>query len=96
MADALNQSVRVRIYGRVQGVWFRAWTVREATGRGLNGWVRNCADGSVEAVFAGPAESVRDMIASCGHGPPAARVDRIEQVREPAAVEPGVRQRPDC
>jgi len=91
-ADPLNQSVRVRIYGRVQGVWFRGWTVREATGRGLSGWVRNRADGSVEAVFAGSAAAVREMIAACWQGPPAARVDRIEQAMEPTAVEPGFRQ----
>jgi acylphosphatase len=96
MVEPLNQSVRVRIYGRVQGVWFRGWTVREASSRGLSGWVRNRADGSVEAVFAGPEADVKDMIVSCRRGPPAARVDRIEQSAETAAVERGFHQRPDC
>lgn len=96
MVEPLNQSVRVRIYGRVQGVWFRGWTVREASDRGLSGWVRNRADGSVEAVFAGAEADVQDMIASCRRGPPAARVDRIEQAVETAAIEPGFHQRPDC
>ena len=96
MVEPLNQSVRVRIYGRVQGVWFRGWTVREASGRGLSGWVRNRADGSVEAVFAGPEAGVQDMIAACRRGPSAARVNRIEQAAETAAVEPGFHQRPDC
>lgn len=96
MVNPLNQAIRVRIYGRVQGVWFRVWTAREAADRGLSGWVRNRADGSVEAVFAGPAADVQDMIAACRHGPPAARVDRIEQTMETAAVEPDFRQRPDC
>jgi acylphosphatase len=95
MVNPLNQAIRVRIYGRVQGVWFRAWTVREAADRGLSGWVRNRADGSVEAVFAGPAADVQAMIAACRHGPPAARVDRIEQATETAAVGPGFRQCPD-
>ena len=45
----------VRIRGKVQGVWYRAWTVQEATRRGLRGWVRNRRDGSVEAFFAGEA-----------------------------------------
>ena len=96
MVDLLNQAVRVRIYGGVQGVWFRGWTVREASGRGLSGWVRNRADGSVEAVFAGPAAAVQEMVAACRRGPPAARVDQIEQAADTAMVEPGFRQRPDC
>ena len=51
-------AVRVIITGRVQGVWFRGWTVQEALARRLNGWVRNCPDGTVEVVLAGPAEKV--------------------------------------
>ncbi len=69
--------VRVRIEGKVQGVWFRAWTAEEAAARGLRGWVRNRRDGSVEAQFAGPAEKVDDMVAACRRGPPLARVDGI-------------------
>ncbi len=69
--------VRVRIEGKVQGVWFRAWTAEEATARGLRGWVRNRRDGSVEAQFAGPAEKVDDMVAACRRGSPLARVDGI-------------------
>ncbi len=72
-------AVRVIIRGRVQGVWYRAWTEGEARGRGLDGWVRNCADGSVEALFCGPEETVREMIARCYRGPPAARVEEIEE-----------------
>ena len=67
-------AVRVRITGRVQGVWYRGWTVDEARGRGLRGWVRNRKDGTVEAVFAGPAPAVADMLDACRHGPPAAQV----------------------
>lgn len=64
--------------GRVQGVGYRDWTVTEARARGLDGWVRNRPDGTVEAVFAGPGPEVDDMIAACRRGPPAARVDRID------------------
>jgi acylphosphatase len=47
------KSVRVVISGRVQGVWYRAWTKRQATARGVDGWVRNLPEGDVEALFAG-------------------------------------------
>ena len=55
MMPAGQTALRVVIEGRVQGVWFRAWTVEAASGRGLDGWVRNRRDGTVEALFAGPA-----------------------------------------
>jgi len=67
------------VRGRVQGVGFRAFVEREALRHGLEGWVRNCRDGSVEAVFAGEDTAVRDMIAACRRGPFAARVDRLDQ-----------------
>jgi acylphosphatase len=76
-------AVRVRIRGRVQGVAYRYWTVEEASALNLRGWVRNRSDGSVEALFIGPAEAVEDMIDACRSGPPAARVTGIE--REAAA-----------
>lgn len=66
-----------RIEGRVQGVWYRAWTVREASRLGLRGWVRNRQDGTVEAVFCGPPEVVDAMVAACHKGPPAAMVTNI-------------------
>jgi acylphosphatase len=69
----------VVIHGRVQGVGYRAWTELTALERGLEGWVRNCRDGSVEAVFNGPDEEVAAMIAECRRGPPGARVDAIDQ-----------------
>jgi acylphosphatase len=64
----MTKSVRVRVAGKVQGVWFRAWTTEQATGRGLSGWVRNCRDGSVEALFSGPADQVDSMIEAGGAG----------------------------
>ena len=68
----------VVIRGRVQGVGFRAWTEGVALAKGLEGWVRNRRDGAVEAVFAGPAERVRDMVEACRRGPPGARVENLD------------------
>lgn len=68
---------RVLIEGRVQGVWYRGWTVDQARARGLSGWVRNRRDGSVEALFAGPNEVVDEMISLCWTGPRAAQVTAV-------------------
>jgi len=70
----------VMIRGRVQGVGYRAWTERQALARGLEGWVRNRRDGSVEAAFSGPDEIVDAMLEACRRGPPSARVDAIDDV----------------
>lgn len=80
-------AVQVRIYGRVQGVWFRAWTAQAASALGLAGWVRNRADGSVEALFVGPPADIEAMVMKCREGPPAARVDEV--IRETPATPPG-------
>jgi len=69
---------RVRVFGHVQGVWFRGATQRNARSLGLAGWVRNRADGSVEAIFEGPPARVAAAVAFCREGPPGARVDRVE------------------
>jgi len=70
--------VRLRVHGIVQGVFFRAETRREARRLGLSGYVRNLPDGSVEVVAEGPPEKVAELIEWCHHGPPLARVDRVE------------------
>lgn len=75
-----ERHVHVLIEGKVQGVWFRAWTEKTAQEHGLTGWVRNRADGSVEAVFSGPRMEVESMLAACREGPPLARVSRVEAV----------------
>ncbi|WP_375464505.1 acylphosphatase [uncultured Methylobacterium sp.] len=77
--DVMGQpkSVTVVVAGRVQGVAYRAWTKREADGRGLTGHVRNCADGTVEAVFTGPETEVDAMVQACWAGPPGARVETV-------------------
>jgi acylphosphatase len=70
--------VRVTISGVVQGVGFRAWTQYEAEKRGLKGFVRNRLNGDVEAVFAGPADSVEAMCEACKRGPRLAHVTGVE------------------
>jgi acylphosphatase len=86
--------VRLLVTGRVQGVGFRAFVEDAALSRGLRGWVRNRRDGGVEAVIAGPRESVRDAIDAVRAGPPASVVDRVDvqEAEAPAleAVLPGV------
>jgi acylphosphatase len=77
--------VRVVIRGRVQGVGYRAWTEYEARGRGIEGWVRNRRDGSVEALFAGLEDAVLAMIEACREGPPGARIITIDQRAAEAA-----------
>jgi len=69
---------RLRIAGRVQGVWYRAWMVGEAARLGLRGWVRNCRDGTVEALVIGPETALETMAELCRRGPPAARVASVE------------------
>jgi acylphosphatase len=69
----------VMIHGHVQRVGYRAWTEHAALQRGLEGWVRNRSDGSVEAVLAGPAPSVEAMVEACRRGPPGARVAHIDE-----------------
>jgi acylphosphatase len=73
-------SLRLEISGRVQGVGFRYSMREEAMRRGVRGWVRNRRDGSVEALFCGPASAVREMIEACRSGPPHARVEALEEV----------------
>jgi acylphosphatase len=70
---------RVVVSGRVQGVGYRAWTEMMALDRGIEGWVRNRRDGSVEALFAGAEEVVLTMIELCREGPPGARVAAVDQ-----------------
>jgi acylphosphatase len=72
-----GNAVRVRITGRVQDVWYRYWTNKEAKARGLRGWVRNRRDGTVEALFIGNAAAVAAMIEACRDGPPDAHVTDI-------------------
>lgn len=69
---------RIRVFGLVQGVFFRAWAAEQARALGVRGWIRNRRDGSVELETHGQAEAVEALIALCRQGPPAAGVERVE------------------
>ncbi|MCL7745138.1 acylphosphatase [Guyparkeria hydrothermalis] len=80
--------VHVLISGRVQGVFFRDFTRREAIDHGLTGWVRNLADGRVEAVLEGPHSEVEAVLERLRQGPPRAQVDGTEHREEaPEGIE---------
>jgi acylphosphatase len=74
--------VRVRVGGTVQGVWFRETARRVAEQHDVAGWVRNAADGAVEAVFEGEPSAVERLIDFCRLGPPQAQVDEIQIAEE--------------
>jgi len=74
----MNIRATARIHGRVQGVFYRQSTLETARRLGVTGWVRNLPDGCVELVAEGPAEAVRDLVAWCQQGPPAADVTSVD------------------
>ena len=76
----MKTRVHVLICGKVQGVWYRASTKQKADGLGLTGWVKNTADGNVEAVFEGEKTVIDEMIAWCWIGPPSARVSDVKML----------------
>jgi len=86
--------VRLRVFGRVQGVGYRAWAAHHAASLTLSGWVRNRRDGSVEAVFCGAENAVREMIRRCHRGPALARVADVRQEVETVMPDPGFHQLP--
>jgi acylphosphatase len=78
----------VRAHGRVQGVFFRDSVRREAGRRGVAGWARNCADGTVEAVFEGPDDAVDALVELCRAGPGHAEVSRLDvETEEPEGLD---------
>ncbi len=81
--------VRAHVFvsGRVQGVYFREYTRREAQKVGVTGWVQNLWDGRVEAVFEGPPSAVEHMVRWCHRGSPRAHVERVEVQYEPCTNE---------
>jgi len=78
--EAATERVRAHVHvsGRVQGVGYRATTRRRAAEYGVDGWVRNLADGRVEAVFEGPRDAVESAVEWCHEGSRAARVDGVD------------------
>jgi acylphosphatase len=89
MAD---RAVRLIIEGRVQGVGYRYWAVGQAAARGLDGWVRNLPDGTVEALVSGPSDAVDTMIDACRKGPALASVSAIREFPADAPDKEGFRQ----
>jgi acylphosphatase len=87
----MNVIRHVLIRGRVQGVGYRAFVACTALDHGLEGWVRNRRDGSVEAVLAGPAATVGQVVDVCRRGPPGARVDAVDE-REGSRADLGQRR----
>jgi acylphosphatase len=73
---------RVTVIGQVQGVYFRGATREEARARGVEGWVRNRRDGSVEAVFEGPPQAVEALVDFCRQGPSWSQVEAVQVVEE--------------
>jgi acylphosphatase len=73
-----SSRVHLKIYGRVQGVSFRYYARRQAASLGLAGWVRNCPDGSVEAVAEGEESSVQEFVSWARGGPSGAQVEHLE------------------
>jgi len=74
----VSDARRLIVHGRVQGVFYRDWTVDTARSLGVAGWVRNLPDGTVEAHLEGEAQAVERMISAMYDGPPRAQVERIE------------------
>ena len=79
----MSRCVRCVISGRVQGVWFRASTQREAQARGLTGWVSNRPDGAVEVLACGPEEGLVDLKVWLWQGPPSSQVAEVRCHDEP-------------
>ncbi len=82
-----RKRVHAIVHGRVQGVFFRDYTQRQAELLGLNGWVRNRPDGTVETVFEGEAGPVEEMLAWLASGSPLSQVTGVESHEEPVAGE---------
>lgn len=89
-----ERRIRVTVTGRVQGVWYRAWTAEEARDLGLDGWVRNRSDGSVEAVLAGSRGDIDAMLGLLEAGPPLAAVETVAWEPFTEEVARGFAQRP--
>lgn len=94
MLEKGHKAVRLIISGRVQGVWYRGWTVDQANQLELDGWVRNRADGTVEALIVGPELDVDKMIKLCWKGPRMANVSDIVAQSAMGITPKGFTQKP--
>lgn len=87
-------SLRVQVHGQVQGVGFRDYLSVAAQNNRLDGWVRNRADGTVEALVSGPTKAVEAFVASATHGPRGAKVSAVDLHDSHPPAEKGFRRRP--
>ena len=87
-------SVRLKIEGFVQAVGFRHYVITEATRLGVDGWVRNRADGTVEVLVSGPTKTVETLVGMCMRGPTGARITDVEIHKAEPPTEKGFRRRP--
>ncbi len=96
MTDEHNDftHLRLRIEGMVQAVGYRNYVVTEATRLGVDGWIRNRSDGTVEALVSGANAAVETLVGLCMRGPPGARVGNVEMHKAEPAAEKGFRGRP--
>jgi acylphosphatase len=88
-----TMTVRLVLEGQVQGVGLRAWIVRRATELGVAGWVRNCSDGTVEALASGDIVAVEAFVAACGVGPSGAQVSAVRRSPDKDDGSQGFRQK---
>jgi len=89
-----HTTLRIRIEGAVQGVGYRDFVISNARLMGVSGWVRNRADGSVEALVSAQNDTVEKLVGLCIKGPPGARVANVELHKADAPSETGFRRRP--
>lgn len=95
MADGEEiTSLRLRIEGSVQAVGYRYFAMGEARKLGIDGWIRNRSDGSVEALASGPTKAVEAFVAVCMRGPPGARVKNVDLHKAEPPAERGFHRRP--
>jgi acylphosphatase len=93
MSDEIT-SLRVRVEGIVQGVGFRDFLLMAAMRNKLDGWVRNRADGSIEALVSGPTKAVEDFVSAATQGPQGARVSAVDLHNSEPPAEKGFQRRP--
>ncbi len=86
--------MRIRIEGYVQAVGYRNFVIGEAMRLGVDGWIRNRSDGTVEALLSGPNAAVETLVGLCMRGPPGSRVGNVELHKAEAPAEKGFRRRP--
>jgi acylphosphatase len=87
-------ALRLRVEGFVQAVGYRHFAIEEATRLGLDGWIRNCTDGTVEVLVSGPTKAVEAFVAAAMRGPTGSRVKNVELHNAEPPAEKGFHRRP--